>query len=339
MSEFWSQINESGKGENGTITTQFPKIKEEFLTGIMNGPITKELLMFIFENGLSPSGNSYIITPKTLDNRVYCYTIDKEEFTGFALSLPVNVTVKNKVSSVTVPIGLTTLLTVSLKKRHSGIAQTLISSIIKYGNENLNIYSGYHYVKEPKTEFNVPVYTYYKILNKQKAMEAGYELVEPIELPVMSSFRIEKSSYEEWTHFHNKIDRVLYTSLSEDQFENLQQDCQLMSIKFKNKVVGVACYKTMMLRVAKKDKLCNVCRIMYFEAREKYAELALQVLITSLSGKEYSVMSGVCFGEMSNVKLLRKLGIATSGGLFLDFFNFRIQNEYRNAKLVNLFYL
>ena len=59
--------------------------------------------------------------------------------------------------------GMTTHLCVSAKQRHKDIAKYVISTVIDYGY-NHKIYTGYHYIREPKTASNILVFNYYLFL-------------------------------------------------------------------------------------------------------------------------------------------------------------------------------
>jgi hypothetical protein len=51
----------------------------------------------------------------------------------------------------------------------------LILGVIQWGFSN-NIYTGYHYIKESKSDSALKIYNYYRPLNVQTCLEAGYEI-------------------------------------------------------------------------------------------------------------------------------------------------------------------
>jgi hypothetical protein len=72
--------------------------------------------------------------------------------------------------------------------------------------------------------------------------------------------------------------------------------------------------------------------------KEKYSEAVISKCIKLLQEKRYSVMAGVCFGELSNEKLRKKIGFAICGTQYLDFYNLNVVLK-KDASDVNLLYI
>lgn len=314
------------------------KINENLSINIhVNKPVTKEIFIFIFENGISQSGNSYIVNPKTLLSRAFSYITsskDKNNYLGFVLSVPHRIKIgKNQIDS-----GLTTHLTTSLKHRKEGIAGYLIKSIIYHGWEN-NIYSGYHFINEPRTPANVLVYSFFRPLNVNTAKDSGYQFdEESLVSRDNMDYNIRPSEYEDLTLIP-KIKRNINIDLTETEYNNLKQDCIFYTITYKNKVVGIICIKPVALYIAKTKKICNIARMVYFEAIEKHSYHVFEKCINYLSNKEYAVLSGVLFGDLNNGHLRKNLGLVVSGKLFLDFYNINITDRNKNSSEINLLYI
>lgn len=314
------------------------KINDKLVIDIhVNKPVTKEIFIFIFENGISQTGNSYIVNPKTLLSRVFTYITDnsdKDKFLGFMLSVPHGVKIgKERINS-----SLSTHLTVSLKHRKEGIAAYLIKSIIYYGWEN-SIYTGYHYINEPRTHSNVLVYSFFRPLNIENAKSSGYQFnEESLTTRDNQDYMIRDSVYED-LDLINKVKRNVNINLDEVEYNNLKQDCIFYSITHKSKVVGIMCVKPIALHIAKTSKICNVARMVYFESLDKHAYHVMEKCINHLSNKEYVVLSGVTFGSLNNGHLRKNLGLIISGKLFLDFYNINLMEENKNSSEINLIYI
>jgi hypothetical protein len=341
MSILWSQISKGEKLEyQGILSKDKPfiferknvKISDNLTIDIpINCPVSKDMFMFVFENGLSASGNSYILNPRTLINRVYTYI----KSLGFALSIPHTI----KVEGESYATGLTTYLTVSLNQRKEGIAAYLIKSIIYHGWEN-NIYTGYHYILEPRTSSNVLVYTYFRVLNILDAKTAGYEIdYENFELKDNSDYTIRQTQYEDFDILLSKVNRKVNINLSLNDYHNITQDCIFLTTMKRNKITGIIGIKSVLLHISKTKKLCNVARVVYLETLERHSYHSIAKMINYLSNKEYAVMSGVCFGELNNNHIKKSMGFITSGKLYLDFYNLSLKEYNRNASEINLLYV
>ena len=347
MSKFWSSLPIADKKDyEGIISKSEPskyikenlEINDELKINIVtNGTITKELFKFIYNNGLSPSGNSYLVNPNTLMNRVYTYLEDAShlnEYLGFAVSIPHSI----KFNKEIIETGLTTYLTVSLKYRKLGLAKYLISDIIDYGWNN-KIYTGYHYIGEARTPSNILVYSYFRPLNIEKAFNAGYQFnPENMLLNINSDYNIRETILEDFSLIE-RIDRKINIHFTEKIFNNLCQDCKFYTVICKTKVTGIIGIKPVLLRVAKTNTLCNIARVVYLETLDRYVFGTVSKMIQYLSSGEYVVMSGVCFGNLTNDHIRHSVGMVTTGKLYLDFYNVAIREENRHSGDINMLYI
>jgi hypothetical protein len=344
---FWSSLPKSDdENYEGVITKNKPKnyIKEKLeindhltINTITNGNIDKELFKFILNNGVSPSGNSYLVNPNTLLDRVYTYLIDSNEinmYLGFAVSIPHAI----KMNSIIIETGLTTYLTVSTKHRKEGLAKYLIADIISYGWSN-NIYTGYHYIVEPRTSSNILVYTYFRPLNILKALECGYQFnPEQMILNSNSDYTIRQTVYDDFLLLE-KVNRKMNIYLTEKSFQNLSTDCKFYTTLCKSKVTGIVGIKPVLLKIGKTNTLCNVARVVYLETLERHVFHSVSKIINYLTKENFVVMSGVCFGNLTNDHIKYSTGIITSGKLYLDFYNLSIKESNRHSGDINLLYI
>ena len=343
---FWSSLPKSENKDYEGIVSKKEPIKYDnenlrindalIINTITNGNINKELFRFILDNGLSPSGNSYLVNPNTLVNRVYTYLTDAMEvntYLGFAISVPHSL----KLNSEIIETGLTTYLTVSKEHRKEGLAKYLISNIISYGWSN-KIYTGYHYIAEPRTESNVLVYTYFRPLNIQRALECGYQFnPEQMTLNNNTDYIIRPTTYEDFSLLE-KVNRKLNIYLTEETFKNLCQDCKFYTTLYKSKVCGIIGIKPVILKIGRINTLCNVARVVYLETLQRNTFHSISKMIQHLSTGEYVVMSGVCFGNLTNDHVKNSLGIVSSGKLYLDFYNLSIKESNRHSGDINMLY-
>jgi hypothetical protein len=344
---FWSNLPKSeSKDYEGIISKTQPKIydKENLeindhltINILTNGNIDKELFKFILNNGVSPSGNSYLVNPNTLSNRIYTYLTDSSElnkYLGFAVSIPHSI----KINSDIIETGLTTYLTVSTEHRKEGLAKYLISDIISYAWTN-KIYTGYHYISEPKTSSNVLAYTYFRPLNIQKALECGYQFnPEQMSLSDNSDYTIRDTIYTDF-FLLEKVDRKINIYLTEKTFQNLSQDCKFYTTMYKSKITGIIGIKPILLKIGRTNTLCNIARVVYLETLDRYVFHSISKMINYLSKENYVVMSGVCFGNLTNDHIKYSTGIITSGKLYLDFYNLSLKESNRHSGDVNLLYI
>jgi hypothetical protein len=308
----------------------------------INEPANKELFMYIFENGLSVSGNSYILTPKTLLNRYYAYltraTIIDNEYLGFALSVPHTLCLKEKTNLTMIRSGITTNLSVSANHRSERLAEYLIKAIIYKGWET-NIYTGYHFIQVPRTPSNIVVYPYFRPLDIEKSIECGYTFQNrDFDLRDNTDYSIRESNFEDLT-ICEKVKRNLNIALTKEEYDNLRQDCDFYTVTHKSKVTGVIAVKSVLMHMNKVGKLCNVGRVVYIETLEKHAFHSIAKMFNLLKEKKFVVLSGVSFGSMNNEHLKKTLGIITTGKIYLDFYNLRLKDYNKNASEVNVLYI
>lgn len=308
---------------------------------LMYQPINTEQIYFILQNGLSPSGNSYIVSTRLGVNRVTTRVVESgkpEKTLGFALSVPHTLWVESE--KVEIRTGLTTQLCVSSEHRNNDLARYLITSIIDHGF-NHEIYTGYHYISKPRTISNVHVYTYFRPLKLGSAIEFGYEVPfhdSNYEVSLNTDYSIREIRFED-LEMCRKVDRKLTISLSKREFDELMFDSEGIAIMYKSRVVGVCIYRTVLLHT-KKDKVCPVGRIVFLEMIDRHSHHVVSCIIDHLiSLEKYVVMAGVCFGSLNNRHVKNSLGFIVSGESYLDFYNLHLKNTSRNANEINLLYM
>lgn len=302
---------------------------------VLNGDVNQELLLFIAENGLSASGNSYILNPKSVIDRVNTRILHDDKIIGFALSIPHSISLNN----INIKTGLTTNLCVSLKHRKVNLAKYLISSIIDYGYNN-QIYTGYHFISQPRTSSNIHVYNFFRPLNIEAAKEYGYQIPKgDYILNRIADYSIKKSNFEDF-QLCEKVNRYLNINFEEKDFINQLNDAECLTIFKKNTVVGVCIFKTILVKIAKTGKICPVARMVYMECiPNKTFNVMSQIINYMTENKKHAVISGVCLGNLTDNSIRRKLGILVSGESYLDFYNIHINESKRNSSDVNVLYV
>jgi hypothetical protein len=306
----------------------------------VNEDITQDILTFIANNGLSPSGNSYILNPKSAKDRVNIVVKNSltKEILGFVLSIPNTINLKGEL----IKSGLTTNRCVSLKHRNKKIGQSLISAVIDFGYKN-KIYTGYHFIPKAKTESNIEVSNFYRPLNLKLAKECGYQIPDrDFILNSSSDYEVKIGKYEDFVLLlnNNKINRHLNIQPDEKEFINYKNDFECITIFNKSKVVGICIYKSVLLKIAKTNKICPVARLVFMECINKHTIHVMNSIINYLIDiNRYIVLSGVCMGNLSNEGLYNKLGIIQSGKSYLDFYNLKISEEHCKASDINVLYV
>jgi hypothetical protein len=348
MSNFWESFPKSS-GNEGIISMQKPfetvpkslKLNEELeITNTINEDLTQETILFVAYNGLSPSGNSYIINPRSVKGRVNVVIKDNKDkqVLGFILSIPNTVRLNEQL----IRSGLTTNNCVSLNHRSKNLSSMLISSVIEYGFDN-EIYTGYHFVSKPRTESAIEVDCFFRPLNVKLARECGYFFPEKdYGLSKLPDYVISNARYDELVLFFNDSlnRRHLSVNLTREEYLNHLIDSEIKCITYKSKLIGIFIWKTSLLKIAKTSKICPVARLVYMECNEKHAQNVMSKIISYVSeDKKHIVLSGVCFGNLTDESVKYKSGLCASGKTYLDFYNLHINPEFRNAKDVNVMYV
>ena len=198
----------------------------------------------------------------------------------------------------------------------------LIENVIQYGYE----------VPWLKDRFKLAA----SLLNEVHSKEL-IKLQDEYAVSKYTDFILEPSIFSD-LQFLQTCKRKLTIKLTEEEFNRLKQSIDWYTIKLKNKIVGIFAYKTMVMHVAKIQKGCPIGRVVLLEMKEKFSEAVLSKCIYHLQEKRYSVMAGVCFGELSNEKLRKKFGFVLCGTQYLDFYNLQIKLK-KDASDSNLLYI
>jgi len=354
------------------------KIDEDTIIDIhLNaGPITKEDIYFVLENGIAPSGNSLIIDPRIYsDNVVVKLTDRKNNILGFGMSIPCTLYIQGSsnlqgLEENEIESGMTTHLCISAKHRHKDLAKYVISTVIDYGY-NHKIYTGYHYIREPKTASNILVFNYYRPLHIENAIHFGYEIPrmyrdETIHgnksekiysldnLPnekqlkfLEKEYRINDSEdYENYVittsefddlRFFQSQDRKMSIIFSALRFEQLKRQFDFCSIRKGKEIVGVVMFKTLILHVGRLGKGCPTAQVCLLEMDPLHKDKVMNKIIKYFKDNNYVVMSGVCFGELTDEKFRKSCGMVTCGIQYLDFYNLNIDLK-RDGSDVNVLY-
>ena len=188
-SKFWSTLPVSKDKESPEGIIEYKKIlqfaykniklDEETIIKIdIDKEIGKEEVYFVLENGVSGSGNSYILDPKLCKENMTIQIRNQtnESILGFMISIPHTLHLTfSELNSETISTAMSTHLCASLKYRNKEIAKYLIGAAIDTGFSR-NILTGYHYILNPKSESNIVVYNYYRPLLIENAIQYGYEV-------------------------------------------------------------------------------------------------------------------------------------------------------------------
>lgn len=350
MSKFWVTIPQGeDKKEEGIINKDKPSFEVNyfniqlnnnlFVNIFINENLNQDVLLFIANNGLSPSGNSYILNPKSVLGRITSkvVTISKlgEKILGFALCIPHKIQFNEEILNS----GLTTNLCVSTKHRNIEIAKLLITSIIDYGYGE-EILTGYHFISEAKNATNIKVSNFFRPLNIELARECGYQIPQgDYILNNSSDYKIQKSELKDF-EVCSKLNRSLTIHMDDKSFNDHLRDSECLTILYKSKIIGVCIYKTILLKIAKTNKICPVARLAFFDCIEDHTHHAMtQVINHLIQGKRHIVLSGVCLANLTDEALRRKLNMFNSGESYLDFYNLYLKEENRLANKVNLLYI
>jgi hypothetical protein len=373
-SKFWATLPVAKKKlENeGIISKDKPfilpykgiKVDEDTIIDIQlnSGPISKEDIYFVLENGIGPSGNSVIIDPLIHINNVVVKLIDKkDQILGFGISVPCTLYIQNSDSSTEIESGMTTHLCVSSNHRHKDLARYVISAFIDHGHD-INVYTGYHYIRDPKTAANVLVFNYYRPLNIEKSIHFGYEvprmnkdkiynlenLPSEKQLKLLEKeYKIDDSEeYEKYILSNSEFDdlrffqsqnRKMSIIFSALRFEQLKKQFDFCTIRKGKEIIGVVMFKTLILHIGRLGKGCPTAQICLLEMDPVHKEKTMNKIIEYLKEKGYIVMSGVCFGELVDEKFRKSCGMVTCGIQYLDFYNLNVDLK-RDASDVNVLY-
>lgn len=337
------------------------KIDEDTIIDIQSGSlgITRNDIFFVLDNSVMGNGNSFILDPGIYHHNIITRLVDKRNnILGFGLSVLCSLYISGE-KEYEVESGLTTHLCVSRKHRNKELAKYVISGIIDYGY-TLNIHTGYHYIKNPKTAVNTLVFNYYRPLNLENAIQFGYEVpmlskdvkfswdnlpsesqkeLLELEYQVRDSdlYEILPSEFDD-LRFLQGQGRKLSVSFSAIRFEQLKKQFEFCSVKRDGKVVGLVMFKTMIIHIGKIDKGCPIAQICLLELDKDYRKDVAYKIISYLKEKKYVVMSGVCFGELSEESFRKSLGLVLCDIQYLDFYNFNIELKGDSSDVNVLYY-
>ena len=181
-SNFWSKLSISKSNlSEGIINKNTPLVLnlDESMKIYTNVDYNVNIMKFVLNHSASLiSGNSHIIDPKLFLHNINIQIKDSENpniYYGFILSVPHSIRLKIKDGYEIINTVVTTDLCVHNEHRHKNLAAHLILGVIQWGFSN-NIYTGYHYIKESKSDSALKIYNYYRPLNVQTCLEAGYEI-------------------------------------------------------------------------------------------------------------------------------------------------------------------
>lgn len=334
-------------------------------------------MKFVLNHSASISGNSHI-----LDNKLYKHNVNikivnsknHSELYGFILSLPH--TIKLKKSDTEYEIintGVTTDLCVHKDYRSKNLAAYLILGVIHYGFAN-NIYTGYHYIKECKSESALKISNYYRPLNLQASLEAGFDIPSfrikdyilrknfenpetdleakllneqllkmenEYKIHTSSKYNITDSEFEDLKYLQNDT-RKLCVVLDEERF-NFMKDNGFKfktikkDLKSKSIVVGLFIYKNRVLYIGKSKKSLNTASITLIEVSQNNTYEIMHSIFEHLSDEGYALMNGSLFGNLSDNTLRKQLSMVICGYQYLDFYNLHVVHNNDVSK-INLLY-
>jgi hypothetical protein len=372
-SKFWSTLPIATKKikEEGIILHEKPfdlerdtiSIGSEDLKNLqlkINEEISEHELMFMLEHGMGASGNSIMIDPRLKDHSIVVKLINKDtkDIYGFCISIKCTLYLQGKDTYEIISSVMTSHLCIHLKHRNKELAKYVISGAIDEAFKT-DILTGYHFIDEPKTESNVKIYNYYRPLNIMTSLESGYQ-VSSIKKPSNSFYLDNLPSKSQLKDLENEYSTSGYDSYSftpsvfEDlqflqhrkrklsllfsamEFEKLNKMFHFYTVKDKHKIIGLVIYKLLLVHIGKLGKVCSNAQICLLEMKDDSSHIVLSKLINHLQKNQFIVMTGACFGALSDEKLRKNFGFVTSGYQYLDFYNLNV--KLKDSKDVNVLY-
>jgi hypothetical protein len=253
----------------------------------------------------------------------------------------------------------------SLRKKY--IAALLIEGVIHEGYKN-EIFTGYHYIKEPKSEANVQIFNYYRPLDTELALEHGFEIpsfrIKDYKLkknfdttiqdysihdimkiskeyiiPENNDYVIYDSLYEDLSYLTYQ-NRKMYVYFTNEKMNQMKENGfifkTVQSVKTK-KISGIFVYKTKILNINKSQKGCPVAAMVLMEVSPHKTEKVTLAIFEYLKNQKYVTCSGSLFGNLTDNTVRKRLSIVISGYQYLDFYNLHVHVENK-ASNINLLY-
>lgn len=215
-SNFWSKLSIDkatflDKLPEGIISIEAPidLTLNESMKVLTNKDYSVADMKFVLSHSASISGNSHILDSKLYNHNINIKIVNSEnpnDLYGFILSLPHTIRLKKSDTEYEIiNTGVTTDLCVHSDYRSKNLAAHLILGVIQYGFAN-NIYTGYHYIKECKSESALKISNYYRPLNLQASLEAGFEIPSfRIKDYILRNFNSEDSENTDTTSKESKL--------------------------------------------------------------------------------------------------------------------------------------
>jgi hypothetical protein len=332
----------------------------------------------VLNHSVGSSGNSHILDSKLYNHNVNIKIVNSQnnqEYYGFILSLIHSIGLKksNNDEYEIINTGVTTDLCVHKDYRSKNLAAHLILGVIHYGFCN-NIYTGYHYIKECKSDSALKISNYYRPLNVKVCLEHGFEIpsfrIKDYKLRSFTSedFKSETSSYTHEQLLKMENEYVIQADISkyiitDSEFEHLKylqnsnkKLCVILNeerfnfmktngFKFKtikskkyNLIVGIFIYKNRVLYISKAKKSLNTASMTLIEVSQNHTYDIVHSIYDYLSKEGYAVMNGSLFGNLCDNTLRKQLSMVICGYQYLDFYNLHIIHNNDVSK-INLLYL
>lgn len=382
-SKFWSKLSISKSQLTEGIISKNEPISlhtDDNMKVLINENYSVADMKFVLNHSTSVSGNSQI-----LDSNLYNHNINikivnvqkLDELYGFILSLPHTIRLKksNCDDYEIIDTVVTTNLCVHKEHRSKNLAAHLILGVIQYGFTK-SIFTGYHYIKEPKSESSLKIFNYYRPLNATACLDVGYEipsfrikdyiLRKDFSTPEttslytneqllnieneykihcdISKYNITDSVFEDLKYLQNN-DRKLSVVIDEERFNFMKTNgfkfktIKNMKYEFAGKsfIVGLYIYKNRILYIGKSKKSLNTASMVLIEVSQNNTYQIMNTIFENLSNEGYIIMTGSLFGNICDNTLRKQLSMVICGYQYLDFYNLHIVHNNDVSK-INLLY-
>lgn len=370
-SKFWSKLSISKpKILEGIISKDEPLSLSvnDSMTVLTDTDYSIADMKFVFNHSVGVSGNSHILDPKLYERNVNIKIVNSKNTTelyGFILSLPHCIGLKKESTLEIIQTGVTTDLCVHKDYRAKNLAAHLILGVIQKGFLN-SIYTGYHYIKEAKSESALKISNYYRPLNVQTCLDCGYDIpsfriknfllktsVHPeteslikIENEYIihdtNKFIITDSEFEDLTYLQNN--KKLCVIINEERFNFMKANgFKFKTIHGSNKygvktfIVGLFIYKNRVLYISKTKKSLNSACMALIEVSQNNTYEIVHSIYNHLVSENYNIMTGSLFGNLIDNTLRKQLSMVICGYQYLDFYNLHVEHNNDVSK-INLLY-
>jgi hypothetical protein len=355
MSKYWITMNTSmdAADDSKTIISLEPSPAAQLPDDYkISFDIKNDIPTFLKYNNITSSGN-IVLLPETLykkfldkSNICACSILSGDKIVAVCISLIIPINVERiqrnqlKISDTslenyhpnkkTVLFGYTNFLCSNTETREKSLAINSVRATLEYGYK-FGVQFGYYLTTKPITATALKISPWFRPINSKNAIAAGFKITESKHnhliysnnLPNDYSYALATAS--DLKHYNKFIgSKKIYWNPSKEYWNLYLSIFNVIIIKYKDEIVGLASIVTTAINMSSTNKIINTGVLMWCVGISEHLSKTLKCVCNYCNDNKINVLYGYTIGDVTT-EIHSSINSFNTPEMYLEFYNTNIK--------------